>query len=107
MRMYSNLTIPEVIILKSIKENGRIDFVKLGIELGLPAGMIVNLVQELYVRRFIKVKQKRIYLTDKVYHPLLECEKWFSDIESISDKVEFEWNYLYVPDNFDNIEKSN
>ncbi len=106
IKMYSDLTIPEIIILKSIKRNKRIDFVELSIELGLPAGIIANLVQGLYDRGFIKIQQKRMYLTEKVYHPLLEDEEWFGN-EHINDNVEFEWDYLYIPKNFDNIEKSN
>ncbi len=96
------MKMPEIIVLNYIKNFRRINFEVLSAELNMPPTMVAQIINRLYLTQLIKYENNQFIISENLESPLLKNNEWYTTEEKlVIDKPEFEWNYLYVPENFD------
>lgn len=87
-------------MLTYIKKYGKIDFDILSSELRIPINSLVEIVDDLLVKEYIKSVNREIMLTDK---GLAETYSTWNGIvlnEEESIELQFQWDELYIPEKF-------
>lgn len=96
----------EEIILSYINKYHEINLEQLHYEIGLNISIISDILRNLYEKAFLVINENKLYLTDKAATCITETwNDWsFSHKEFSKEYIQpFNWDYLYIPQNFDNI----
>lgn len=96
----------EEIILSYIHKYHEINLEQLHYEIGLNISIISDTLRNLYEKGFFVINDTKLYLTDKATTCITEIwNDWsFSHRELSKESIQpFNWDYLYIPQNFDNI----
>lgn len=87
-------------ILTYVDKYEAINFDILSRELGLPVSFLVGLADELFLDGFINSVDQKIHVTDKGKTEVYNSWNEISINRDDDSEENFEWNKLYVPENF-------
>lgn len=96
----------EEIVLSYINKYHEINLEQLQYEIGLNISLISDILRNLYEKEYYKIDNDKLYLTEKAINGITELwNAWsFSNKDLFSPKtIRFNWDFLYIPKEFDNI----
>lgn len=97
----------EEVILSYIHKYHEINLEQLHYEIGLNISLISDILRNLYEKEFYRIDNDKLYLTEKAITRVTELwNDWsFSckDFSAPKTKTSFDWDFLYIPKNFDNM----
>lgn len=96
----------EKIILSYIYKYHKINLEQLQYEIGLNISLISDILRNLYEKEYYKIDNDNLYLTTKAITSITEFWNYwsFSNKNLFSSKPKiFDWDFLYIPKEFDNI----